>query len=119
IDHRTQRRAEALWLLLNALRFVGPVEHQRTESGHRGSAAMAFLADRELSGSEVLETEERQFEAILHADFLEEAREVDLHRALGNHEGGGDLLVLQALGEQADQLAFALGKSDASGAEEA
>ena len=81
--------------------------------------ALTLLAHRDLPGGEVLQAEQRQLEAVLHTDLLEQARKVNLYGAFGNHQGGGDLLVLQALRQQADQLAFALRKSHPARAQEA
>ena len=74
---------------------------------------------RELPGGQVLQAEQGQLETVLHPDLLEQAREVHLHRALRDHQRGGDLLVLEPLRQQADQLAFALRQRHPARAQEA
>src|SRR5581483_4986961 len=113
----TQRGSGKAGRLLGALQRA--FQNQGAESGHTGAGALSFFADRELASGEVLQSEERQFEAILHAYLLEQPGQINLNGAFGNHQGGGDFLVLEALGEQADELSFALRQGDTAGAEEA
>ena len=68
---------------------------------------------------QVLQAEQRQLEAIFHSDFLEQARQVNLYSAFGDHEGRGDLLVLQSLRQEAHQLSLSLRQSHAACTEEA
>src|SRR5580658_7847292 len=99
-------------------RLRGALEHQRAQSRH-GARALALLAGWKLSGGEVLEAEERQLKAVLDTHLLEQPRKVHLHGAFGDHQGSGDLLVLEPLRQQADQLALALRESHAASAQEA
>ena len=85
-------------------RFGGPLggllEHERTQAGHGGrTGALAFFGYRELSGSEVLETKERQFETVLDANLLEKTGKINFNSAFGDHEGAGDFFILKALGQ--------------------
>src|SRR5262249_40841213 len=119
VDDGTQRARSEAGRFLRAL-LCGALQHQRAETRHRGSAgAVSLLAHRQLTGGEVLEPEQSQFKAVLYADFLEEAREVNLHGAFGDHQRRGDFLVLETLREQAHELAFALREGHPAGAEEA
>ncbi|HEY2016215.1 MAG TPA: hypothetical protein VGH38_22080, partial [Bryobacteraceae bacterium] len=46
----------------------------------------------------VLQSEQRQLEAIVNADLTEQARQIHLHGTLGDPQLVGDFLVLEALG---------------------
>src|ERR1017187_551069 len=120
VHYRSQRRSEALRFLLHARRFQRAIKHQRSQTGHgAGAQPLTLVAYRPLSGGEILQAEQRQFETVFHANFLEKAREVYLYRALGDHQRGGDFLVLQTLREKAYQLAFALRQRHPARAQEA
>src|ERR1039457_5780788 len=120
VYQRPQRRSEALRFLLHARRFERAIEHQRLQTGHgAGAQPVTLVAYGQLSGGEILQAEQGQFETVFHANLLEQAREVYLYRALGDHQRGGDFLVLQTLRKKADQLAFALRQRHAAGAQEA
>jgi hypothetical protein len=81
---------------------------------------MARLLQRlAVSGGEVLEAEQRQFETILYAHFLEQTGQINLHGAFGDLQAGSDLLVFQALAQQCDELSFASGQDHAPGDQEA
>src|SRR5262249_13850511 len=83
----------------------GSFQYPRTETRHlRGSRTRLLFPGRDLSGREVLQAEQSQLETVLHADFLEQPRQIDLDRAFRDQQRGRDLLILKALREQADQL---------------
>ena len=56
---------------------------------------------------QIAQSVQREFEPVLHAQLLEQARHINLHRALRNAELVSDLLILETLREQRHQLAFA------------
>jgi len=68
-----------------------------------------------MSGGEVLEAEQHQFQSILYAHLLEQMRQINLHGAFGNLQGVSDLLVLHSLGQQRNELALALAQHHSLG----
>src|SRR5579859_6158431 len=68
---------------------------------------------------QVLQTIQSQLETVLHADFLEKTRQINLYRPFRDQQHGSNFLVLEPLAQQADQLTLALGEGDPLGRKEA
>ena len=106
----------AMIVLVGAL-FGRTLEHQRAQARDRSAGPLPLFIHRELAGAEVLEAEERKLETVLHPDFLKQPGQVNFYGPFGDHQRRGDLLILEALREEADELAFALGQRHAARAQ--